>query len=99
MSNYSGSPQLNERQLALAKERKEWTTALGKKLNVLFIVSVMNAIILVITLIISMGAISADSYSEVKGASDALIVILLITVVLAIIYALLSVLWVSIMRN
>lgn len=86
MSNYSGSPQLNERQLALAKERKEWTTALGKKLSVLFAISVMNVIILVITFIISMGAISADSYSEVKGASDALIVILIITVVLAIIY-------------
>ena len=86
MSNYSGSPQLNERQLALAKERKEWTTALGKKLSVLFTISVMNVIILVITFIISMGAISADSYSEVKGASDALIVILIISVVLAIIY-------------
>lgn len=86
MSGYSGSPQLNERQAALAKERKEWTTALGKKLNVLFVVAVLNVIILVITFIISMSVISADSYSEVKGAADALVAILIITVVLAIIY-------------
>lgn len=86
MSNYSGSPQLNERQLALARERKEWTTALGNKLNVLFIVSVLNVILQVITFIITMSVRSADSYSDVEGAVKALLVVAVISLVLAIIY-------------
>ncbi len=86
MANYSGSPQLNERQLALARDRKEWTTALGNRLNVLFGISILNVIILVITFIISLSVQNADRLSEVKDAVNVLKVIAVIALVLAIIY-------------
>lgn len=85
-NNYSGSSQLNERQLALARERKEWTTALGNKLNVLFGISILNVIVIVITLIITLSARSSNSYSDVKGAIDALKIVLVITLILTVIY-------------
>ena len=77
---------LNERELQLMQSRKEWTTALGKKTNLLFILSILSIIMTVVVLIITVNAMGSRRYSEVKSALNTLYVCAGISLVLSIIH-------------